>query len=249
MKLNSSKTHFMCIWSPQKRGGGVLKEVKMGQSLVEESEKERILGVQVSNRLQNWNPQVQKILQSCSVKLNGLKAGGKHFPFKVKLETAKAVHSGTMFYGAECWGPGLSKAQIRSLQASQNKMLRWVVGCRAREMRSKDLLKETGELSVNQTIALKVLRRGLSVLRTEKPINTYKTLMKTEITEERSLRSSSNPMKVKREGSYRNKHWKNAFLELFKKLPEEVKNANMKKAGGKKKLKSWIKANVEKYVD
>ena len=127
-------------------------------------------------------------------------------------------------------------------------MLRWVVGCRAREIRSKDLLKETGELSVKQTIALKVVRRGLSVLRMKKPVNTYNTLMKTETTEERSLRSSSDQMRKKVEGSYRNKHWKNAFLELLKKLPPEVKDANMRKSGGKKKLKNWINNNVESYV-
>ena len=100
----------------------------------------------MGNNLLNWKKQVDNILQKCTSKLNALKMGGKHFPFKVRLETARAVsvHTSTMFYVAECWGPGLTKAQIKTLQASQNRMLKWVVGNRNRDYRTKDLLRETG---------------------------------------------------------------------------------------------------------
>ena len=40
-------------------------------------------------------------------------------------------------------------------------MLKWVVGNRNRDYRTKDLLRETGMLSVNQMITMKIIKRGL----------------------------------------------------------------------------------------
>ena len=122
LKLNGSKTHFLEILSSQN-----IKEIQLGEDLIEASEEERVLGIQVSNKLCGWRHQVDHVLSSCAKKMAALRLGGKHFPFKRRLATARAVHLSKLYYGIEAWGPGLSKGQVKTLQACQNKVLSWVV--------------------------------------------------------------------------------------------------------------------------
>ena len=77
LKLNAGKTHFLILISLQKHGaGGSIKSISIDGKVVEESNVDLVLGIQVSNVLCNWRKQVEDVLQKCAKKINALKLGG-----------------------------------------------------------------------------------------------------------------------------------------------------------------------------
>ena len=168
LKLNSGKTHFLVIISCQKRTYHDTNfSLQFGDSVVEASKEERILGVQVGDSLCSWKPQVNfssRIVQKCSKKLAGLYKIGNFLSFMKRLATGNAVFLSGLYYGAELWGPGLTLNQLQVLQSSLNRMAKWVtrnpVGAS-----SKQNLMECGLLSVNQMVIFRILMVGLQAAR------------------------------------------------------------------------------------
>ena len=143
---------------------------------------------------------------------------------------------------------GLNNGQRRTLQAAQNKLLRWVVGDSRREKRSCQLHRETGMLTINQAIMYKILARGMKILKNQKPMNLYSMLTSREETHEKQLRSRMRMLNDPRNGRYYDRTWKNQFLQIFPMLPKTLQEANMGKKSGKTMLRSWVKSNVEDFV-
>ena len=127
LQPNSKKTHFMQIESSQRRGiHGSIPELCFNGEMVKASLDERILGVQVSSRLNSWKEKTDKVIRDVNKVMGGLKMGGTYLNFKQRLATVRACYLSKLFYSIEVWGHGLTKNQIQSLQVAQNKILRWV---------------------------------------------------------------------------------------------------------------------------
>ena len=91
--------------------------------MVKTSSNERILGVQVSSRLNSWKEQVDKVIREAAKVMGGLKMGGHHLNFKQRLATVRSCYLSKLFYSIDLWGHGLSKNQTESLQVAQNEIL------------------------------------------------------------------------------------------------------------------------------
>ena len=146
------------------------------------------------------------------------------------------------------WGPGLSKEQIRTLQASQNRLLRWICGLNDRMKTTAELHEECGQLTVNQMIVLWALSRGMKVLKTQIPYNLHQTLVNQKVEHEWKLRSSTKELQLPRKGRYHSKTWRNLFLNTYERVPEEIRLLNLKTKGGKNKLKVWFRENIASQV-
>ena len=94
--LNSDKTHFLFIMTPQKRiYYQDLETVKFGDDTVSESNYERCLGMQVSNVLCSWKFHISQgensILSKCGRVLKDLKKTSNYFSFKRRLTIGKLL--------------------------------------------------------------------------------------------------------------------------------------------------------------
>ena len=115
LQLNSNKTHFLYLETPQRHARGEIEELVLGTDTVEATGEERVLGVIMTDKLGSWRAQVESIVKFSGEKLNALRLGCKPFPFKKRLEISKSVDLSKFFYGVEVWGPGLSKSQIKNI--------------------------------------------------------------------------------------------------------------------------------------
>ena len=248
LKLNAGKTHFIEILSPQKYGASeAISEVLYGRAAVEASKEYRVLGVQVSNKLCGWRPHVDKVLQGCAKKMCALKLGGKHFSFKQRLATGKGVHMSKILYCLEAWGPGLTKGQIKNLQACQNKLTAWITNRRG-EGRTELNLRECNLLSVNQSIVLRVLLTGLRVLQTGKPEG-LSSMIRQTTREGITTRSRGSITQLAQGGHYSSKSWRSFFLKYHAMLPAEMKTTDVKRRRGRKEVERWVRENVDMFVD
>lgn len=51
-------------------------------------------------------------------------------------------------------------------------------------------------------------------------------------------------MKLPQEENLRNKNWKNVFLQMHRRLPEEASTWVVRKPGGRKRLKERVRTNI-----
>ena len=78
LQMSESKTHFMTILSPQKRGAlGEMDDIEYAGKTITPSKSERALGMIISNTLGNWGPQVSHVLKQAGRKMRAMQEGGK----------------------------------------------------------------------------------------------------------------------------------------------------------------------------
>ena len=160
----------------------------------------------------------------------------------------KACYLSKLFYSIEVWGHGLTKVQVQSLQAGQNKILRWVTKT---PPRSSSLLNlETcGLLSVRQTIIFRTLFAGIKIIQDRKPQGLYEALIPDNADLRRSVRLQD-MLRRPTFGFYEDRHWRNVFLSNHLRLPTDLRNIteDIRKSGPKRKLKKWVHDNVPPFV-
>ena len=248
LRMNSLKTHFMCIMTKGgRKSRGYVKSITMGEKEIDESCQERILGTEVSNVSLHWENHVSKILKEYGRRLNALKRGGKYFEFKRRVAMGRSICLSGLYYCIESWGPGITIEQERRLQIAQNKVLRWMVGGQ-RVVRTENLGRECGELTINQIIRYRVLKKGLETLATGRPEGMYQGLLRVQKEGNRDLRSDSNPLRLPLKTYMRGKTWSNLFLSLYYQLPTNLRSADTRKMKDKRSLVEWVRGNVNKQA-
>ena len=136
-------------------------------------------------------------------------------------DKTKTVYLSKMYYGIEVWGAGLTKVQIRQLQACQNMLVAWVDGQKI-IYNTKGNLKQCGLLSINQIISFKTIILGLKVLREKKPEGILKRITRQKNENIRqSVRLEGRGLREAQSGFYKKMWWSNLFLRLQKNLPDE----------------------------
>ena len=180
LKLNSDKTHFLMIISPQKRQAQQHPvEMMFGDEMIGESSSERCLGVQISNSLCGWGQQIGQgskcIISKCGKIMNDLKKTSEYFSFKRRLNIGKSLVMSKMMYGADLWGPAATQHQMELLQSAQNKLIKWI--CQSRGPTTSDQERNSCNLlTVYQMVVFRVLCLGLTVIQTGKPVNLHNSL-------------------------------------------------------------------------
>lgn len=180
LKLNSDKTHFMVLISPQRRQFyPETITAKFGENVIMESATERCLGMRVTNVLCDWGNNIcvgnKSIISKCGALMRDLRKNSKYFTFKRRLNIGKSLVMSTMLYGIELYGPAAIKHQLEVLQSSQNQLVKWICQ-RVQPSDVEEDRVECGILSVYQLVVLRVLKLGLTVLHTGKPANLYNSL-------------------------------------------------------------------------
>ena len=248
LQLNSDKTHFFIIATPQKRRTFTDNiKVKFGNDIVEESCHVRSLGVQVSNVLGGWGYQIdggnKSVLIKCGSILNDLQKLGKYMSFKRPLHVGKLLYMSKLLFGVEVWGPGATKGQNNTLQSSQNKLIRWIT---QKKYESPDAGRKTCNLlSVYQYIVLKILNLGLSVLHFKRPENLYASLRGDDRSGGKIIdRPWRNILSQESYDYYQRKSWKNFFIIFYNKLPADLKSSVPRKSITKTRLKEWVRVQV-----
>ena len=247
LKLNSDKTHFMYMVSPQKAGAVDLTgTVNVGGDLIEPSDKERILGVTLSSRMSMKHQLIEGekcVMQKMSRKMRGLWQLKNKLTFKARKATAWGLVMSRLLYSIEVWGPSATETQIRSMQVCQNQMMRFVCGAR-RKTRAEDLLRMTGMMSIRQLIAYRVLMIGLGYLNAGMPYNIVQSLKPR--TEGPRTRGQTTLLAALCEGSpdLVKRSFKYKFLKLAQEVPQNwLTGEDPKKR--KKEIQAWVKLNVE----
>ena len=120
LKLNSDKTHFMYLISPQKAGTVDLTgSVDVGEDKIKPSDKERILGVTLGSRMSMKHQLMEGddcIMQQVSRKMRGLWQLKNKLTFKARKATSSGwglVMSRIMF-SMEVWGPSATNFHAKS---------------------------------------------------------------------------------------------------------------------------------------
>ena len=249
LKLNSDKTHFMYLASPQKAAAVDLTgEVNVGGDMIEPSEKERILGVTIGSRMTMKYQLLEGekcVMKQVSRKMRGLWQLKNKLTFKARKATAWGLVLSRLLYSIEVWGPSATEAQIKSMQICQNQILRFVCGAR-RRTRVVDMLKWTGMMSIKQLIAYRVLMTGLGYLKEGVPYNIVQSL-KPRVDGPRTRAQTTllagvcegSPDLIKRSFRYK-------FLKLAEEVPRDWLTGDDPKKR-KKEIQAWVKMNVEAF--
>jgi len=246
LKLNSDKTHFMFLVSPQKAGTlDLTGKVNFGGEAIEPSEKERILGVTLGSRMSLRHHLMEgddSILQKVSRKMRGLWQLKNKLTFKARKATAWGLVMSRILCSIEMWGPCATETQIKAMQVCQNQVLRFVCGAR-RRTRTTDLLRMSGMMSIRQLIAYRVLMTGLGYIYKGEPHNLVTSLRPRQ--DGPPTRAQALTLSVVNEGSQDlvKKSFRYKFLKLAEGIPRDWLNKDPKKLKGE--IKIWVKLHIE----
>ena len=249
LKLNSDKTHFMYLVSPQKAGTVDLTgSVNVGEDEIEPSDKERILGVTIGSRMSMKHQLMEGddcIMQQVSRKMRGLWQLKNKLTFKARKATAWGLVMSRLMFSMEVWGPSATESQIKSMQVVQNQIMRFVCGAR-RGTRTEDLLRMTGMLSIKQLIGYRVLMTGLGYIYRGEPRNIVQSLKPR--TAGPRTRGQATILAVVNEGS--TDLVKRSFKYKFLKLAETIPGDWLERGDPQKfkvEIQRWVKTHIEEF--
>ena len=247
LKLNSDKTHFMYLVSPQKAGTlDLTGSVDVGGDQIKPSDKERILGVTLGSRMSMRHQLMEGedcIMQQVSRKMRGLWQLKNKLTFKARKATAWGLVMSRLMFSIEVWGPSATESQVKSMQVCQNQIMRFVCGAR-RGTRTEDLLRMTGMLSIKQLICYRVLMTGLGYIQRGKPLNIVQSLKPR--TDGPRTRGQTTILAVVNEGS--SDLVKRSFKYKFLKLAEDFPRSWLERGDPQKfkvEVKDWVKTHIE----
>ena len=151
------------------------------------------------------------MLKQVAEVVNGLRKGAQYLNFQQQLTTAVSCHLAKLFYCIEVWGHEVTRAQLESLQAAQNKVLRWGTDTPSGTSLVSNL-KAYGLISVRQMIIFRTMYACLKIMHDEAPVNLLQF-----INDERSAEAAE------LKGFYQDRHLKYVFRNNFHKLPDDLK--------------------------
>ena len=162
---NPAKTAFI-MFAPQKRIKGHKYSIKLDpQTVIMESDNERILGIEVQNTLEP-EAHLNKLKEKVNYGLGKL----KRLQNQMRTKHLKMIGQGTIMsninYGIQLYMASKVrlckeeplKEELRSLQVKMNEMLRIILNIKRKDKRSVDyMLKKCDLLSINQLACKSIL--------------------------------------------------------------------------------------------
>ena len=194
-----------------------------------------------------------RLLRKLSQQIGILKRIRNYVTPKRFMTLLQGLFYSKLYYGITVWGSvsgipgqpkgfrtGFPKTDLRRIQSLQNKALR-LLHWRDMTTPTRDLLKETNQLSVNQTIAYHILIQTHTIRTTEQPNFHYLRLFSTD--EETPKTRSGNMKRVE----FRLNIGRSSFFyqanRLWLALPKKIREITSL-GSFKKEIKIWTSENI-----
>ena len=239
--INSEKTHLLVIGT---RKHALIREqvtINTGSETIKPTESEKLLGLSIHQSLK-WKEHVVagkgSLLCSLTSRLNGLKKVAKNASFKTRLLIANACFNSVLTYMIVIWG-GAEGYVIKMIQVMQNRAAR-IVTKQSWFTPTKVLLRQCNWLSIRQMVFLHSVIQIWKVLNNGGPRSIYSKL---RITSTRSGQHGNLAITAHETSLGRNSFFVRA-LQMWNSTPQELRKEKSLQTF-KRKLKQWIRANIE----
>ena len=259
LSVNQDKTHLLLLATRQKRRyihGRVT--ITTDEELIESSEKEKLLGIELEQNM-GFESHINNITEKIKTGINALKSIAKISNFATRKNIMNGIITSRLIYMIGLWG-GIAEHRMDKLQKLQNEAMRivtkrkWVKKGK-KLVKTKQLLIQTGQLSVRQLQAFHTLIQVKKIVVNQEPEYLYRKLTEGnrhhghDTREYRRLLElpkieKNKELKVMETNSSLAKstfRWRGA--ELYNRLPMELREEPLKNF--KKKMKEWVKINIK----
>ena len=248
LSVNEDKTHLMLLTTRQKKRN-MLNTVRINteEEDIELSQSEKLLGVELEENM-GFDKHIDMIVEKMKTGIKALKAISKIANFTTRKNILNGVITSRLTYMIALWG-GTAEYRIDKLQRLQTEALRitakrrWeVVGRKL--VSTRELLKQTGQLSVRQLKAYHTLTQVKKILTEKEPEYMYRRLTENRKHKYSTRRNVDVELIVPETNSRLAKlsfRWRGA--ELYNSLPREIRDETL--TNFKTKTRAWVRENIE----
>ena len=239
--INDDKTHLLVMGT--KKQARFRKQVRIdtGTVVVAPIETEKLLGINIHQSLK-WKEHVisgkKSMINTLTTRLNALKRIFRNASFKTRLMVANACFMSIITYMVVVWG-GTENYVLRAVQVMQNKAARCVTKL-SWFTTTRILLNQCNWLSIKQIVVYQTALQVWKVKESKQPVYIASSL-KTATTRSGAQGNLLVPVV---ESSLASKSFMVRSASTWNSIPPEIRNTRNLQ-GFKKKLKQWVKSNVE----
>ena len=153
---NKAKTEFMVLNEKVKSS---LTEIKVGDTMIQRTDHTKLLGIQIEES-QEWNIHIKSLKSSLNQRLFVIRRVARQIPKEKVMTIVHSLWVSKLRYGLQLCTrvrqseQDVTPASLKSLQLTQNRMLRAINNTRVKDKISvKSMLEKFDLLSVNQLAA------------------------------------------------------------------------------------------------
>ena len=249
LSVNQDKTHLLLLTTWQKRRnmeGRVT--ITTEEEVIEPSKSEKLLGIELEENM-GFGSHIDNMTEKIKTGIRALKSIARISNFATRKNLMNGLITSRLIYMIALWG-GTAEYRLDTLQKLQTEALRLVTQKKWEKIgkklvSTKELLKQTGQLSVRQLQAFHTLVQVKKILINQEPEYLYRKM--TEENKQHRYETRGNKkadLKVMETNSSLARtsfRWRGA--ELYNKLPIELREETLNSY--KKKVKEWVKTNIK----
>ena len=240
LQLNADKTHILTLGTRERLAmpGNSVTVTMDGITLEENPEhQETLLGVIVDANLK-WHGQISALLKKLKKRLAGLGHIRSVLPYNLRKVVSEGMFTSVLGYCLPLFG-GCDVGEIHDLQVLQNKAAQLVTHSPPRAVRNP-MYDQLGWLTVNQLIQYHTLLAVYRVRRTGEPEYLAESLCNDN--------RNDHIIVPKTKLTLFKKSFKFRGACAWNELPSSIRCLD-NIGGFKKGVKTWIKANVPRFLD
>ena len=239
-QLNADKTHIMTLGTQERLSlPGNKVSIEMDGLVLKESEdkSETLLGIEMDSNLK-WHSQIAKLVTKLRSRLAGLSHVKFVLPPKLRKSVSEGLFNSVLGYCLSLYG-GCDMGEIKQLQVLQNRAAQLVThsACRAPRVPMYDKLDW---LTVTQLVRYHTVLTVYRIRMSREPEYLAASLCRDNRLGKIVVQNTRL--------SLAKKSFKIRGASNWNELPEEIRS-EVKIGLFKKKLRTWIKANVPKFLD
>ena len=152
LSLHLGKTEAMIFGTKRKLKKVVSFEVKCGNTIINNVNEVKYLGLQIDNNLSGESA-VMNVLKKANSRLKFLYRYKDMLNFSSRKTLCSALIQCHFDYSCSSWYPGISKNLKNKLQVAQNKMIRFIVDLDNRAHIGQKELEKAGFLNVSKRVS------------------------------------------------------------------------------------------------
>ena len=239
--INDEKTHLVVMGT--KKFGLARSEVHIdtGSVMIAPSETQKLLGINIHQSIK-WKDHIisneKSMIKMLRTRLNALARIARNANFNTRLMVANACFLSVITYMVAAWG-GTEDYIIKALQVMQNKAARTVTKL-TWYTPTRTLLQQCNWLSVKQLVHYHTALQVWRVMRTKYPVYISSKLQPSV-----TRSADQGNLKVPAvEYSLSEKSFMVRSAYMWNTIPPDIRNCRTIESF-KKKLKGWMKLNIE----
>ena len=249
LSVNQDKTHLLLLTTWQKRRNVIGRvTITTEEEVIEPTDREKLLGIELEENM-GFGSHIDNITEKIKTGIKALKSIARISNFETRKNLMNGLITSRLIYMIGLWG-GTAAYRLDTLQKLQTEALRlvtqrkWeIVGTKL--ISTRELLIQTGQLSVRQLQAYHTLTQVKKILINREPEYLYRKMTEENKPQRYETRGNKRAdLKVKETNSSLAKtsfRWRGA--ELYNRLPVELRNESLNIY--KKKVKEWVKTNIK----